>query len=92
MRGPLPPLEPLIILASQHVVVELGLHELTSSATLVVPEMGGKDMRRNISLRSSNAPTRSTHTLVRDIIAAPPVAALHLAYASPSLRAGGRTL
>jgi hypothetical protein len=56
---------PLIILACQLVMVELGLLDLGSCATPVVPELRGEGMREKPSLRSSKAPTRSTHTLVR---------------------------
>jgi hypothetical protein len=56
----------LIILARHHVIVELGMPYLSFFATPVVPELGGKGRRKIPSLRSSKAPTRSTHTLVRD--------------------------
>jgi hypothetical protein len=38
-----------------------------SYATPVVPELRGEGMRKILSLKSSTAPSRSTHTLVRDI-------------------------
>jgi hypothetical protein len=56
----------LITLAGQHVLVESGMAYLGSCTTPVVPELGGKGMRKPPSLMSSWAPTRSTHTLVRD--------------------------
>jgi hypothetical protein len=56
----------LIILARHHVIVELGKPYLSSFATPVVPELGGKGRRKSPSLKSSKVPTRSTHTLVRD--------------------------
>jgi hypothetical protein len=70
MRGPLPLLEGDDFSnwsAGEQVVVELGLLDLGSYATSVVPELGGEGLRNNRSLRSSKAPTRSTHTVVRDI-------------------------
>jgi hypothetical protein len=76
MRGPLPPAGALIGLVGEHALVESGMPGLGSCATLVVPELGGKGRRKTPSLRSSKAPTRSTHAFVRDVIAAPPVAAL----------------
>jgi hypothetical protein len=48
------------------VLVESGMPDLGSCATPVVPGLGGKGMRKTPSLRPSKAPTRSTHTLVRD--------------------------
>jgi hypothetical protein len=55
-----------ISLASQHVLVESSMHDLGSCAAPVVPDLGGKCRRKAPSLKSSKAPTRSTHILVRD--------------------------
>jgi hypothetical protein len=56
----------LTILVGQHESVDLGMLDLDSYTTPVVPDMGGKGKRKTPSLRSSKAPSRSTHTLVRD--------------------------
>jgi hypothetical protein len=56
----------LISQASQLVLVESGLPNLCSSATPVLPELGGDDMRKDPSLGSSTAPSRSTNTFIRD--------------------------
>jgi hypothetical protein len=56
----------MIILVGQRVIVGLGLPHLGSCATHVFPEPGEKERRKTPWLRSSEAPTRSIHTLVRD--------------------------
>jgi hypothetical protein len=56
----------LIILIGQHVLAESCVLDPDSCATPVVPELGRKGMQKIPSLISSKAPTRSTHTLVRD--------------------------
>jgi hypothetical protein len=54
-------------------LVAMGLHDLCSCATPVMPELGGKGRRKTPSYRSSTVPSRSTRSPVRDT-AAPPVA------------------
>jgi hypothetical protein len=56
----------LIILVGQPVVVELGLLDRGICATPVVSGLGGESIRGTPSLKSSKAPTGSTHTLIQE--------------------------
>jgi hypothetical protein len=51
-------------LAGHHVPVKSSMFDLGYFATPVVPEVAGEGMRKNPSLGSSKALTRSTQTLV----------------------------
>jgi hypothetical protein len=61
----------MLSIVGQHVLVELGMPDLgLCAATPVMPEEeeepGGGEACEKSSLMSSKAPTRSTHTFVRD--------------------------
>jgi hypothetical protein len=81
MGSPLPPLQGVEL----RVLVESGLPDLCSCATPIVPERRGGESPSRIS---STAPSRSTHPS-SEIIAAPPVAAVVLAFASLPFGVGG---
>jgi hypothetical protein len=79
MRGPLPPLRVLIILAGQRVWVESSLPYLGLCATPVVPEHGDGKACEKTPRSGRRRPRRDPHTPSSDIIAAPLVATRPLA-------------
>jgi hypothetical protein len=75
----------LIILACQPAVVKLGMPDLGSCATPVVPKVGGKACEK-LPRSSRRRPRLDPRTPSSEILVALPIAVLHLAYAPPSLR------